>query len=385
HDVRVVAPARLIALAVLAQGFMLAPQAVMSRQLRSRDVTLIELFSNVIGSAVVSIPLAVLGWGYWSLAIGTVVQALTKAILLACIVRTPQAPLFDFVAIRALCARGSGHYFLMIVGRISAEIDRAVVGRYLGPADLGFYSRASAAASFPGSIYSVVVDRVTLPAFAKVQAQRERLVAAYRSGLSLVAMLGLPLTVCLIVLGPDLIRVLLGPGWEQAVLVFEFVSVSIYFRLAVLVSGTLLRSVGRPYLMTAIQLVVLIATGAAALVAWPHGIIAVAGAVVVVSLGEWLATTIAACREARFSLVAYLQTQGHGLAGSILCAVVLIAVLQLDGILGLKAPLRLALAGGSLALVGVAAIAAAPRFFLGATGQDALRLLLDGIRRGGRA
>lgn len=381
HNPAVVDPTRALALAVLAQGIMLAPQSVLSRQLRTRDLGLIELFSNIVGSAGVAIPLAFWGMSYWSLVIGTVVQAVTKAIVLLVVTRIDLRPAVDFKLIRRLCARGGGYYMLLCLNRLSAEIDRLVVGRYLGPADLGFYGRAAAVAAFPGSIYSAVVDRVTLPAFARVQGERVRLLAAYRSGLSLIAVFGLPMTVGLIMLGPNLIRLLLGPGWEPSTAVFDLLSLSMYFRLSLLVSGTVLRGMGRPYLLSLIQLGVALLTGLAALMLWPYGIQAVAGAVAFVSLLEYLVTTRIGCQQTGLGAGEFTRTQVHGLAGAGLAAVTLWPVLALSARLHLGALATLSFAGAALGLVGGAALILAPALILGEAGQTALRLLLTAMKR----
>lgn len=380
HNPAVVGPTRLIALAVLAQGFMLAPQSLLSRQLRTRDLGVVELISNIVGSAGVAIPLAFWGMGYWSLVIGTVVQSATKAALLVVVTRMDLRPAVDFDLVRRLCARGGGYYMLMCLNRLSAEIDRLVVGRYLGPADLGYYGRAAAIAAFPGSIYSMVVDRVTLPAFARVQGEQARLLAAYRSGLSLIAVFGLPMTVGLIMLGPHLIRLLLGPGWEPATAVFDLLSLSMYFRLSLLVSGTVLRSVGRPYLLALIQVGVALLTGLSSLLLWPHGIQAVAGAVALVSLLEYLITTLIGCRQTGLGAGQLARTQVHGLAGAGLAGLTLWPVLALSARLHLGPILTLGAAGAALAVIGVAALWVAPAMVLGDDGQNTLRQLLSALR-----
>src|SRR5690606_13550615 len=65
---------------LLVAGLRTVPLAVMQRDLRFRAIAFIEAGQAVIG-AVVTVTRAVLGWGYWALAAGSLVQAAVFTLL----------------------------------------------------------------------------------------------------------------------------------------------------------------------------------------------------------------------------------------------------------------------------------------------------------------
>ena len=72
---------RVVALAGLGFAVAAVPQGLLTRDLRARDLALIDLAAAAAGTGLVAIPLAIIGWGYWALITGLIVQAFTRAVL----------------------------------------------------------------------------------------------------------------------------------------------------------------------------------------------------------------------------------------------------------------------------------------------------------------
>lgn len=95
-----------------------------------------------------------------------------------------------------------------------------MVGRFLGPAQLGYYGRACNLMSAPAGGFGTILDAVLFPAMARVQSSAQHLAAAYRRGIALVALVFLPTSVALVILAPEVIAVLLGPRWAPVIAPF---------------------------------------------------------------------------------------------------------------------------------------------------------------------
>lgn len=358
-----------ISLAGLAFGLTAVPQGLMIRDLRARDLALIDLASTIAGTALVAIPLALLGKGYWSLVMGLVVQAWVKAVLVRIAVRRDFPPLFDRREILALWSRGGGFALIVLLTRVAAQCDRIIVGRYLPISALGLYSRANSLMAFPETIYGQVVERVAFPAFAQVQSEQDRLRTAYSHGLSLMAILGMPLTVGLVAIASELVRVVLGPGWQGVIWPFRILSLAMYFRLSVRVGGTVLRGSGQPYLMAATQLVFAILTVAGCLLGWPYGLNGVCAAVVAATTLNYALVTVLACRRTGLDFNSYIRVQLNGLACGLLAVAVVLPALLAARHQGLNAFAVVAFVGGACGVAALAAVLLAPRLFLGRAGN----------------
>src|SRR2546426_5749945 len=58
----------------------------------------------------------------------------------------------------------------------------------------------------------------------------QRLAAAYRRGVALIALVVLPISVALVLLAPEVIDVVLGPRWTSVIVPFQILAVGMLFR-----------------------------------------------------------------------------------------------------------------------------------------------------------
>lgn len=379
---------RVVALAGLGFAVTAIPQGLLMRDLRARDLALIDLAGAVAGTALVAIPLAILGWGYWALIIGLIVQSFTRAVLVRFAARRSFPFTVDGGEIRRLWARGAGFSLVVLFTRIASLSDRFIVGRYLPIAALGLYSRANSLMGFPESLYGQVVERVAFPAFAQVQNERERLRTAYMHGLSLMAVLGIPLTIALVAVASELVRFVLGGGWQGVIWPFRILSLAMYFRLSVRVGGTVLRSGGQPYLLAAAQLVFAVLTVVGCLFGARFGLIGICAAVVAATTLNYVVVTFLACRRTGLGFLDYARAQLNGLACGALAVVVVIPALLAARRLDFNAFETVTSVGAACGLAALGAILLAPGLFLGPAGSlvlSNLMTIVSGQRRSNKS
>jgi len=360
---------RVVALAGLGFAVAAVPQGLLTRDLRARDLALIDLAGAAAGTALVAIPLALLGWGYWALIIGLIVQAFTRAVLVWFAARRSFPFTLDGAEIRRLWARGAGFSLVVLFTRIASQSDRFIVGRYLPITSLGLYSRANSLMGFPETLYGQVVERVAFPAFAQVQNERARLRTAYLHGLSLVAIVGMPLTIALVAVASELVRVVLGDGWQGVIWPFRILSLAMYFRLSVRVGGTVLRSSGQPYLLAAAQMVFAILTVVGCLFGVRFGLIGICAGVVGATTLNYVLVTLLACRRTGLGFIDYLGAQKNGLACGTLSIAVAIPTLLTVRHMEFNAFAVVLCVGAASGLAALAAVILAPNVFLGSAGK----------------
>lgn len=363
-------------LACIAYGVSVVPHALMTRRMQARDLCAIEMICGIIGTGMVAIPLALMGFGYWALIIGALVAAVIKAIVLLVWVKMPGFA-FDLQLAKRLVTKGAGFSLTVLSQKIATESDRIVVGRYMTPLHLGLYARASGLMGMPAILYGGVVDRVVFPAFSRVQSEADRLRAAYTLGLSLTAWAGLPLCVFLFFTGPDVIRLILGPAWEGAIDPFKILCLATYFRLSDRISAMVLRGLGKPYLLSIGQAVLGATFIVLCLFGVKYGLIGVAVAVVCNAAISYLLLTVMAAKIAGVRVTAFIVAHGPGAALAFLTAAILWPVTALASVWHASAFLMLVLAGGAATLAALAGIVAAPSIFLGQAGRLAVTAALD--------
>ncbi len=261
---------------ISAVGFVVGPagsmhRALLTRGLEFRKLTVAEIGATVV-SAGLSIALALLGFGPFSLVLGALAGTATSSSLMW--ILHPWRPG------RAVSRRAFGELFRFsrsvlgngLVGHFGANVDYLLVGRFLGAHLLGIYTLAYRLITIPLNKVSGIITRVTFPAFSLMQDDDARLRDAYTRTIRLLSLISFPVLVLLGLSARDVIVVVFGTKWIEAV-----VPVRILLAVGMLKSvGTLVGSVvlakGRRDLGLKWNLVLLPLLGAGILAGMSHGL-----------------------------------------------------------------------------------------------------------------
>ena len=223
------------------------PSAMLQRELRFRWLANVEVVSHTIGYALVGVTLALAGWGVWALVAAQYAQATLEAIVLLRL-RPPvldEAPRWP--ALRDLLYFGGGHTVGRIGNYLAHELDNVVVGRWLGAEALGLYGRAYSLMAAPANLLADAIDLVSFPELCRMQSDTASLRGAYRQALALVALAVLPASVILLLLAPELVRVVLGEQWMRLVPIFQIFAIGMLLRTSYKLGDALAHASGAVY------------------------------------------------------------------------------------------------------------------------------------------
>lgn len=375
---------RALAFMFLIQAIGVAPENLLVRDLKAPKVVAVEAAAKLVGFGGVGVACALGGLGFWSLAIGALADAFIKAVVLFALVRPPVAPMLHMPSVRLLLGRGAGFSLSRMLNFVALAADKFIAGRVLGAAGLGLYGRAYSLMSLPADLYGRIAERLVFPALASVQSDDARLRRAFLSGVSVTATLGLPLGAVLVVIAPELIRVLFGAQWAGAIAPFAILAAASFFRLGAKISGSLLRATGALASLVLVQAVYALVVVSACLLAAPFGIEALAWSVSGSTCVFYALISARACRNTHTSARAFVAAHRHG---------ALLALLVGPPLGGLTAALRagnasdlatLLVTALLLALAGAALMATSPRQLLGDAGADlAAHVRVAALRRAG--
>lgn len=254
--------------------------ALLRRALDFRAIFWVSVLSHVIGYGLVSVGLALLGFGVWSLVAGTLFSPVVETVLLLLRVRHPIRPRLVWSEIRDLTGIGAGFSLGEVLGFGARNGDNLVIGRYLGEGSLGLYTKAYALMRLPAHYLGEVLTAVMFPAFSELQGDPRRLTAAYLRSTELAVLAAGPVLAGMAVAAPYLVVGLFGPNWKGAVLPLQVLAVAGVLSMGYPISANVANALGRVYavsLRTAIFAAVILIFG---FLATPWGIVGVSLAVV---------------------------------------------------------------------------------------------------------
>jgi O-antigen/teichoic acid export membrane protein len=220
----------------------LVAQALLSREMRFRRMSIRNVMSYIFGYGLVSVTLALLGFGVWSLVLGQLVQTSLQAFQTILIAGQHVRFGWNGKARRDLMSYGIGFTLARFGNYAANQGDNVIVGRMLGPIALGFYSRAYQFIALPANLFGSVTNAVLFPAMSAVQHEQEKLERAYRQSIAIIAMVTLPVSGLLFVAAPEAVAVLLGPKWTAVVAPFQILVLSLLFRTSYKLSDSLARA-----------------------------------------------------------------------------------------------------------------------------------------------
>jgi PST family polysaccharide transporter len=218
------------------------PTALLYRGMRFRSLGITEMTSTFLGGAL-AVVAAANGAAYWAL----VVQVLaTDAIYLIVLVGVGGLPplTWSTPAARRLWSFSSRVMGSELVRYMSQNSDNVLVGRFLGATALGFYSLAYRVLLLPLQIMEQG-GRVILPAFSRLQDDRERLAHVFLKASESIALVVCPAMTVTILCAPVAVPAVFGEVWAPAVVPLQILAAMTMQYLIFSIIGAVLLAVGR--------------------------------------------------------------------------------------------------------------------------------------------
>jgi O-antigen/teichoic acid export membrane protein len=314
---------RLLLVGVLIDGAAAVPNALITRSFAQRVRLRIDLIAFLVGTPI-TIGLAIAGFGAWSLGWGAVVANLVTGALAFVWAPERYRPGLRRESVGELL-----HFGLPLAGAslllfMMLNVDYVVVGHRLGPEQLGLYLLAFNLCSWPISVISTAIRRVTLASFARMSEQHDD---GGREGFAqtvgLVMALTLPVCVVLGAYAGPVIEVLYGSRWLPAAQALRLLAVLGATRVAVELTYDFLAATGRTrsnLWLHGTWLVVLIPT--LIIGANIHGIEGVAGGHAIVSVALVLPLLTILLSRAGMSLRLLAKNLARPAVGTVLVLLV---------------------------------------------------------------
>lgn len=209
--------------ALLLSGLAVVPQAMLQRRLDFRQLSRIDVISALVGTAA-TLALAIAGLDAEALVLGTVIAgAVATALAVAAV--WPPLPRWRRAEMREIVRVGVPAGVGSALNLSYRNLDYVIIGARLGAASLGIYWRAFQLGAEYQRKISGVMQRVAFPLYARsrdidhLRRIRRRIVRTHAAVI-------FPLLALLIVGAPELVPLLFGDAWEEAVVPTQILAVA---------------------------------------------------------------------------------------------------------------------------------------------------------------
>ena len=205
-----------LSLTFLMRAAQVVPRSLLARDLEFRRLAWIDAGEALVWSSTTLIG-ALLGLGYWALVLGAVISV-GAAMVAMCVLR-PHRVAWPRDIRSIADALHLGWYVVVsqLCWYVYSHADLTIVGRVLGKAPLGAYTKGSDIATIPTDRISALVGQVSPAVFSAAQKDRaalRRYLLALTEGL---ALLTFPMSVGLALVADLFVITVLGEQWRSAI------------------------------------------------------------------------------------------------------------------------------------------------------------------------
>ena len=184
---------------------------------------------------------------------------------------------FSMTEVRPLLRFSKWRFGSNLLYYVSTRADDLLVGRYLGRTSLGSYRIAYRLANLPTTEIVSVLESVAFPALAaRARESRDWAITTYPRYLTLTCGLAGPLAAVFAALAQPIVAALLGPEFAPAAAPLAIMCVAGYLRALISTAGSLVLSLGRPALDTAMGAIRATVLVVGIVMLAPHGIVGAA-------------------------------------------------------------------------------------------------------------
>lgn len=217
-------------------------QALAQRELDFKWLAWVEL-STIVAAAAVTLLLAWLGFGVWALVLGSVANALARTIVV--LQRGFVWPSFRLAGVGSYLKIGGGVTIGRLIWQLVYQTDVLIGARRLGTGPIGVYSVSLHLATLPLQKIMMTINQIALPAVARLQDEPERLRLRMIDATRLLTVVSVPTLWGLSAVAPELVHVVLGPKWADAVLPIQLIALVAPLRMISATFATAAVGIGR--------------------------------------------------------------------------------------------------------------------------------------------
>lgn len=216
------------------------------KDLEFKIPSIIEITSEL-GSLVLSVFLAIKGFGVYSLVYSVVFQCVLSNILLF-IMGYKRFPLSLTCSIRSIIPYlkiGVYQVGAQSINYFSRDFDVLIIGKMLGATELGVYSLAKQLVGRPYNLINPIINKVATPYLAKFQGSLESLKNQYYRSVSLVSGMNIIVYFLLCIFAYPVVYILYGKNFLDATIIVQVLCLFMLERAIGNPLGSLMAATGR--------------------------------------------------------------------------------------------------------------------------------------------
>ncbi len=215
-----------------------------------KDIDFKKIFiRNALGSIVytiVSVSLAIFYRSFWPLFFGYIGQYLSTVIITYVLHKYRPRLSFEFKKLKELISYSKWIFGQNFIINSIPMLENGLIGRMIDATSVGLYTRAKSLAILPSSPLFGIFEKVTYPAYARIQDAHEKIRGGFIKSLDLLFFLAIPFILLFLESGHRIILIFLGEKWIGINALLKILLIAVTINVLNVLSGPIFNAVGKP-------------------------------------------------------------------------------------------------------------------------------------------
>lgn len=233
---------------------------------------------NKLAGVIVSVAIALVFRSYWAIILGLATSGLVQLVL--SYTMRPYRPRWTFASFRRIFGFSGWLTGVGLMSALNNKLDPLILARVVGAAGAGHYFMGLQLAELPTREIAFPATRAIYPGLSELQDEPQRARQAFLKGVEAMGAIATPAAIGFALVARDLVPLLLGDKWQDAVPVVEIITPVMGLQMPLIATQYYAMALGATRLVFIREFVFfLIRTPIFIWAAMTHGLIGAAGAV----------------------------------------------------------------------------------------------------------
>lgn len=210
---------------IVISGFALQHTALMCRKMLFTRIAKGNILATFIGVSC-GIGAALAGMGYWAIVILNISVDFFNTCFVWYLCDWRPSLYKKKYSVKDFIRFGIGLSGSNTINYFSKNIDNVLIGSVMGPAAVGFYSKAYQLLMLPINQLRTPLTLVATPALSALRMDTWRYINYYKKYLFILAFFSMPLVACLAIFSKELILIVLGGQWVESSHIFQALAIA---------------------------------------------------------------------------------------------------------------------------------------------------------------
>lgn len=239
---------KLLSIALFFNALNMVPNGILNRDKKFVTIAVRTVIVYVL-SAVLTIILAFLGARYYALVAQAIFSAMFTFIWNVITTKPKFVIKYDNSGLKKVASYSIFQFAFNLLNYFSRNLDNLLAGRFIGSTQLGYYNKAYTLMQYPVSNLSGIVTPVLHPILSDYQNSKEILYKKYMSILKLLMAVGVWAEAICIFAAPEIIGIMYGSNWNNSIICFKLLAISIATQMMNSSSGAAFQALGNTKLL----------------------------------------------------------------------------------------------------------------------------------------